>query len=253
MHLWRKLRDVHKRLHALEQRQLGQQRQLTISSRLACLTEARRRLLSVDEDLACYAQHGEELLLWECLGWRQTGFFVEIGAYDGRNLSNSYFFEKLGWRGILVEADPELANRCRTSRPKSIVIHAALGETEGGSAAFSMVRGPDGVDTLSFLSAPAQHLNRIASEGGRIEQVTVPTRSLKAVLDEVGVSEIDWISIDVEGNEMSVLKGADLQIHRPKIILIEDNSGDTSVNDFLTASGYRRELQVGCNDLYRCL
>jgi hypothetical protein len=39
MHLWRKLRDVHKRLHALEQRQLGQQRQLTISSRLACLTE----------------------------------------------------------------------------------------------------------------------------------------------------------------------------------------------------------------------
>ena len=63
------------------------------------------------------AQDGEDVLLAELFGYKTDGFFIEIGAYDGLYLSNSYFFEQLGWRGLLVEPLPEKAAACRRNRP----------------------------------------------------------------------------------------------------------------------------------------
>lgn len=204
------------------------------------------------QHVRCHAQHGEELLLWELSGWKRDGVFVEIGAYDGVSLSNSLFFEKIGWRGLLVEAHPDLVEKCRQSRPDANVVHAALCDTDEGSIDFSMVRGSSGMDTLSFATTTPQHRQRIESHGGRIETVSVPARTLASVLSEQGLMRIDWMSIDVEGGELAVLKGADLDSVRPRVIVVEDNSAgrDDSVSAFLVAQGYRRETRIGCNDIF---
>src|SRR4051794_22727762 len=49
------------------------------------------------------SQNGEDALLWDLLGDREHGFFVEAGAYDGYTFSVSYLFEGAGWSGVLVE------------------------------------------------------------------------------------------------------------------------------------------------------
>jgi FkbM family methyltransferase len=251
--LWRKLSAAHARIHRLERSELEAEHQLTSLSRAASRAEARARLPAVAASTDCHAQHGEEFFIWELLGFKAQGTFIEIGAYDGVSLSNSLFFERLGWKGVLVEAHPELARRCRENRPGATVVHAALGPVDGGSVRFSMVRGDTGLDTLSFVSTTEQHRNRIRARGGDIEQVEVPSRTLRSVVAEIGLGDVDWMSVDVEGSEIAVLEGSGLDSFRPKVVVVEDNSRgrDAEIGKFLAGYGYRRVKTVGCNDIYR--
>jgi FkbM family methyltransferase len=203
--------------------------------------------------IRCLAQHGEDSLLWDLLGEKLVGYYVEIGAHNGVNLSNTYFFESIGWRGLLVEAHPELAEMCRRARPGSIVVHAALGPPNAGDRTrFSMVQGAHGVDALSFTIANDSHLSRIRREGGEIVEVDVPRTTLSQLLEQEQPQSIDFMTIDVEGAELDVLLGADLERWRPRVLVVEDNSmgSDPRVRDYLQQFGYRRLLRCGCNDIY---
>lgn len=247
---WRKLSPAHWRIHRLEQSKADLEKLATGLARSALEAEVRAR---VPGSLArSHAQHGEDYFLWQRLGFKREGVFVEIGAYNGVSLSNSKFFEDIGWRGLLVEAHPALAEECRIQRPGSVTVQAALGEVNEGTATFTMVRGEPGVDTLSFAATSDQHRRRVAGKGAIMEKVSVPARTLASVLEEHGIEDIDWISIDVEGGELGVLKGADFSKVSPRMLLIEDNSGgrDRAVAEFLAQFGYRREQSIGCNDLY---
>src|SRR6056297_183239 len=198
----------------------------------------------------CCSQHGEELYLWQACDWKGKGFYIEVGAYDGRSLSNSYFFEKLGWDGLLIEAHPELFEKCEQNRT-SRSVHAAVGEEDGTSVTFSMVDGVRGIDTLSFVNAPESHLQRILCKGGTIRSVEVPAKTLNSLLEGVD-REIDWVSIDVEGGELSVLRGFDLDRFQPRCLLIEDNSGgkDRAIAAYLVKFNYYPDILIGCNQLY---
>src|SRR5258708_38179491 len=56
-----------------------------------------------------------------------NGIFVEAGANDGETQSNTaYFARHRGWRGLLIEPIPDLAQRCRVTRPESVVENCAL-------------------------------------------------------------------------------------------------------------------------------
>jgi hypothetical protein len=72
------------------------------------------------------AQNGEDLWLDAYFGHKRQGYFTDIGAFDGVNLSNSYHFEQIGWTGILAEPDPDNAARCRASRPGSTTFQCAV-------------------------------------------------------------------------------------------------------------------------------
>src|SRR5207245_2817630 len=98
----------------------------------------------------------------------------------GIAFSNSYFFESIGWTGLLVEPHPALYRRCVDARPASRVVHAAVGAPGAqGSTRFSAVSGPGGVDCLSFSASAAEgHLDRVQREGGLVERVDVPLTTL---------------------------------------------------------------------------
>ena len=57
------------------------------------------------------AQNGEDRWLDTYFQGKREGYFVEVGAYDGVDLSNTYHFEQIGWHGVLVEPDPDNADR----------------------------------------------------------------------------------------------------------------------------------------------
>ena len=97
------------------------------------------------------------------------------------------------------------------------------------------------------------HHHILEDHGFQTEPVEVETRTLDAILEEAAVGKpIDFISIDVEGHELEMLKGFSLDRWRPRILIIEDNAslGEGSVTDHIQARGYVRFRRTGVNDWY---
>jgi FkbM family methyltransferase len=154
------------------------------------------------------------------------GIFVEAGANDGISQSNTLHLEKYrGWRGLLVEPVPELAWRCRRNRRGSKVVNCALGEfSQRGSTVeltycnlMSVVKG-----ALKSPEAERAHL----AAGAEVQELETyrfkaRCRALSDLIDRYRLPEIDFMSLDVEGFELSVLKGVDLGRHRPRYLLVE--------------------------------
>ncbi|HYE01637.1 MAG TPA: FkbM family methyltransferase [Phycisphaerales bacterium] len=201
------------------------------------------------------SESGEDALLWDLFEERRTGFYVEVGAFDGYTLSVTYPFEAMGWTGVLVEALPERAEACRARRPRSMVVHAALGPRGSqGRASFTVVGADETDEMLSFLSTSAVHARNLERRGDRRQTVTVPLTTMDRVLDDAGVAPgtIDFVVIDVEGGELGLLRGFDLERFRPRVLCIEDlaRGRDGSVRAHVEARGYEHAGVTGRNDLY---
>jgi len=154
------------------------------------------------------------------------GFFVEAGANDGFDQSNTYHLERFrGWRGLLVEPVPELHREAVLERPGAQVVNCALvaADHDGSPVAMrygglmSIVSGSHGSeqDDSAYVS-PAFTLG--------LEQeytFSAAARTLTSLLDEIDAPEVDLLSLDVEGFEPQALAGLDLDRHAPRFILVE--------------------------------
>jgi FkbM family methyltransferase len=198
-----------------------------------------------------FSQQGEDYLLDAFFGFKPSGFFVDVGAFDGVHLSNSYIFEQRGWSGICIEAAPLYFEMCARNRPGTRCVHAACMAVEGGPVEFRFERG----GLFSGVKAnPADVAGEFASKGiafGGFEHIRVPSCTLDVLLDG-GRMEIDFISVDVEGSEIDVLSGIDLERHRPRILLMEANTYPAlhALDAYLAARGYRRARSMRWNHFY---
>jgi FkbM family methyltransferase len=147
------------------------------------------------------------------------GTFVEAGAHDGYTQSNTYYLERhRGWSGLLIEPIPELRERCARRRPNSRVLHAALVGPRAGVDSVTMHFG----DLMSTMDEDDRHAEGgLKVTGRKSYSVQVPALTLSAALEEANLTNIDVIVLDVEGHELDVLAGLDLELHTPRYLLIE--------------------------------
>ena len=76
-----------------------------------------------------YSQHGEDCLLWEFFNkCNPMGFYIDVGAFDGKHLSNSYVFDMNGWNGICVEPEEQYFQRCASQRTATCVQAACVND-----------------------------------------------------------------------------------------------------------------------------
>jgi len=196
---------------------------------------------------------GMDAKLSRYLGFR-GGFFIEAGANDGYAQSNTYFLEReMGWKGLLVEGIPDLYEKCLSNRPDALVRNCALVSSDftGSTVVMhyaSLMSVVDG--SLGSAEAQDKHINvgvDVQKLGGSYE-IEVPARTLESVLDEIpGLPPIDFLSLDVEGYELNVLKGLNLSKHRPAYILVEARFFD-DVNALLVAASYEMVEQLSFHD-----
>ncbi len=157
-----------------------------------------------------------------------NGFFIEVGANDGFNQSNTYYFERFrGWTGILVEGIPELYEQCIKERSRSKVFNCALVSEDYQDSQVTMiysnlrslVKGAQKSDENDRKHIyDSKHINKSSVKP---YEISVPVRTLTSILDECNIQEIDLLSLDVEGYELNVLKGLNFNKYKPKYMLIE--------------------------------
>ncbi|HEX4040982.1 MAG TPA: FkbM family methyltransferase [Xanthobacteraceae bacterium] len=171
----------------------------------------------------------------------RQGFFVEVGANQPQQGSQSWQFEQAGWRGVLVEPQPDLAERLRQTRRAHVVAAACSSPANAGKTMTLHVLGPH-----SSLN-PELAVTGVVAEA----QIEVPVRTLDEILREAAApSPIDFVSIDVEGHEVEVLSGFDLARWRPRLILVEDHVTSLATHRALTGAGYRLIRRTGPNGWY---
>ena len=158
------------------------------------------------------SQFGEDLVLADLFAERPDGFYVDVGAFDPFNLSNTYNLYRRGWRGINLEPVPAHLARFERYRPRDVNLPFAVGDTEG-TAEFVVNRG--------FSSFAGTYRPSPDEDPGTPIQVRV--RRLDDVLGEhvpAGV-RIDLLDVDCEGADAAVLRSNDWERHRPRVVLAE--------------------------------
>lgn len=164
-----------------------------------------------------YSQHDEERAILEHFGHTPTGLFLDIGAYDGTNLSNTKALEELGWTGVFVECSPSpLAQLLKTHGGKQ---HTIIGAAIGNGS--PMVFHDSGGDAVSSLDA--QHAEKWA-QAASFRTMIVPTitpATLHSMLVGLGRDKPDFVSVDIEGQSCELaITLYDLGI-RPRLWCIE--------------------------------
>ncbi|HYE06660.1 MAG TPA: FkbM family methyltransferase [Planctomycetota bacterium] len=195
-----------------------------------------------------FSQFGEDRLLAEIFSGIGGGTCVEVGGNDGILNSNTYHFELIGWTTVVVEPIPWLCERIALARPRATVICRAAAEA-AGQCEFHVAVGADG---MSSMADTADLRGQVQREGAHLQTIRVETETLDRILERAKVDDIHFLTIDVEGAEMRVLRGLDLARWKPRIVIVEDNSHgrDGTVVRHLRQQGYANVHRTGVNDWF---
>lgn len=171
----------------------------------------------------------EQALVREFFAGARAGFFVEVGANRPQQESQTWHLEQLGWTGVLIEPQPDLAEELRRRRSARVFAVACSAPGNAGRSMRLHVAG-----ALSALDR-----DRMAPGAEPERVIEVPVRTLDDILaDACAPVAFELLSIDVEGHELEVLAGFDLARWRPRLVLLEDHVGNLRKHRFLTAAGY---------------
>jgi FkbM family methyltransferase len=170
-----------------------------------------------------------------------SGFFVEVGANDPREGSQTWHLEQTGWQGVLIEPQPALAQKLKEQRRASVFICACSSPRNAGKTLPLQLAGIQSSLNLNFFVAGMR-------KEGIIE---VPVRTLDDILTEANAPiPIDLLSVDVESHEVEVLKGLTLWRWQPRLILIEDIVLNLALHRVLRSYGYKWVRRTGINAWY---
>lgn len=197
-----------------------------------------------------YSQYGQDE--WAYKNYFENvknGTFLEIGADDGVDKSNTKFFEDhLGWTGVCIEASPSRFELLKRNR-KCVCENAAVsGEVK--EVQFLDIKGyGKGLSGIAENYENA-HMQRIQHELTHIdndghEYVTLKTELLNDILDRNSIYEIDFCTIDTEGSELDILKALDFNKFKIRLIIVENNYRETHVKNLLMSKGYKFLGMVG--------
>jgi FkbM family methyltransferase len=200
-----------------------------------------------------YSQAGQDAFVYETFfRGKGPGVFVDVGAYDGEKFSNTKFFEEtLGWTGLCIEPLPAAFERLQARR-KAPAVACAVSDY-CGEGDFLDVDVMVDEKMLSGLvdNYDPRHLQRIARVRQGERRRRTPVKTLAALLDEHGIKEVDYCSIDTEGSELKILQAFDFDRFDVKIFDVENNYHDPKIGELLAAHGYERvHVFEGFDELY---
>ncbi len=193
-----------------------------------------------------------ECVLRSRFGVIQGGVLLDVGAYHPTILSNSAYFEFCkGFKAILVEANPIMAELLRSQR-HHVYEFAASGESDK-EVDFQIVHA--GHDSFGYGGSGMHTYEGVRSQttartAYSIKDIKVKTITLDDVLSREGVTGLDILMMDIEGHEMNALSGLDLKRWKPKVCCIENYFSDPVMDVYMQSNSYVKFTRVERDDLF---
>ena len=186
------------------------------------------------------SQLGQDLWVLEKTNYKKNGFYVEFGATDGVLLSNTYLLEKqFGWTGICAEPNPIFFEKLKKNRNCTVAESCIAGET-GKTVEFIFA---DEYGGISQYASDDKHADKRMAFSSAGQKALLTTISLDDFLIKLSApKEIDYLSMDTEGNEYEILSNFRIDEWDIKLITVEHNFTNRreDIFNFLTAHGYKR-------------
>ena len=180
-----------------------------------------------------HSEHGEEWIIRNFFADRRDGVFVDVGANDYKRYSNTYYLEtELGWSGLALEPQTKFSSDYAKHRPRTKFVPLFVSDSSNREAVLHVPRNND---LIASSSAAFVH-----EEGGtNLVPVRANTTTLDDVLERSNVSQIDFLSIDVELHEPQVLRGFSIARYSPRLVCIESHPEvRQQILDYFTSHGY---------------
>ncbi|MCB9959817.1 MAG: FkbM family methyltransferase [Rhodospirillaceae bacterium] len=161
--------------------------------------------------------------------FRPDGFYVDVGANDPFDNSNTWALERLGWKGIVIEPLPDLAARLRQQRNATVFECVCTEPSRAGQPLEFWVNGP--LSTLSPHRTPSTTLFH--------DHIAVNSRTLDDILFEADAPQgFQLLTVDTQGNEILVLRGFDFDHWRPELIFLRDLVLDRHLHTYVRRRNY---------------
>ncbi len=190
-----------------------------------------------------YAQLYQDLWVLWSTAMKRSGYFVEFGATNGRDLSNTYLLEKkYGWSGLLAEPFPHWHPELSANR-SAIIDHRCVWKASGEELSFVATDTAPQLAGLESSAFDDRHSGRRRDRG---REITVRTVSLVDLLAEhQAPRSIDYLSVDTEGSELEILEAFDFSRYRIGLISVEHNDHAEKregIYQLLQRNGFTRSL-----------
>ena len=202
-----------------------------------------------------FSLEGEDLILGRVFEGKSDGFYVDVGAHHPTLYSNTYYFYLRGWRGINIDAMPGSMTAFKAGRPRDINLEIAVAENPG-KLTYHIFNYPalNTFDPVLAKERDGKDIYKI------IERREIEMRPLAQILREhlPARKKIDFMSVDVEGFDLAVLRSNDWKRFLPTYVLVEDFSGDTveealnsPIAAFLRPLGYALFAKTAHTQIFR--
>jgi FkbM family methyltransferase len=179
--------------------------------------------------------------------------YLDIGAFDPIGDSNTYLFYQRGSRGVLVEPNPALCERLRKVRRRDTVLMAGIGPTDRSEADYYVF--PNGPQSNTFSKDQAEAL--VAKHGDRLAALKVmkmPMLGINRVIAEhfSGYAP-DFLSIDTEGLDLTILEMLDFGRFRPAIVCAETQCDVTKAGSEIITLMHSKGYSVRAQNLQNAI
>ncbi len=184
-----------------------------------------------------YSQHDEELIIRHYFRDRKGGFFLDVGSFHPRRNSTTYYLEsRLDWSGIAIDALPGLAPGYRKHRPATRFFNYIVTDHSGTLETLHVAGALSSISEEWVEQLPATREMEFEPK-----EIQVPTITLDEILEASTVSQIDFLSMDIEGSEIPALHGFDLERYAPELVCIEVAEGNRAeALAYFERHGYER-------------
>ncbi|MDC1280658.1 sugar nucleotide-binding protein [bacterium] len=191
--------------------------------------------------LNSHSFEGTDLILSSILRDVSNGTYIDLGANHPIKQNNTFYFYKLGWRGLAIDGNNIFEKDWKNIRPNDIFVRTLI-SNKNKVVNFNIY--PD--NTLSTMNVEAKKRNEFRYELEKIKTVEMETQTLQELKNKfLQNSEIHLLSIDIEGEDLNALIGAKLEFMKPGVITVETknlslyNVRTNEIVEYLTKHNYR--------------
>jgi len=163
-----------------------------------------------------FAEFGEDIFINRIFKDKKKGFYVDIGAYHPFKGSLTKKLYDKGWRGLNIDISKTSIDLFNISRPNDQNINCAISETN--------------MDTFYYENSPINQQNSLLKQNDHQKKIKIKSYNLNDLLLKKNIENVDYLNIDTEGTEMSILRSINFDNIKPILITIEDNDIFTNLD-----------------------